>query len=132
MAGRSAKEAEQKVYALHAGVCQLLANPTRLKILNTLREQEMAAGDLARKVGVRKANLSQHLAVLRERKIVVARREGTMIHYRIANPKILRAFDIMREILFEQLAEGSRILRAYGSPAAKIQGSKSKGGVQHG
>ncbi len=117
MARKASTRMEWEVYALHASVCQLLANPTRLKILNTLREQEMTAGDLARKVGVGKANLSQHLACLRERRIVVARREGTTVHYRIANPKILRAFDLMREILFEQLAEGSRILRAYGSHA---------------
>ena len=113
MEHRSFQEIEEAVYTLHASVCQLLANPTRLKIINTLREQEMAAGELARRIGVRKSNLSQHLAVLRERRMVVARREGTTVYYRIANPKMLRAFDIMREVLFEQLAEGSRILQEY-------------------
>src|SRR3990170_3044868 len=103
---------DDQIYELHASVCQILANPTRLKILNALRDQEVTVADLARRVGTSMPNLSQHLAILRQRRVVLPRREGATIYYRIVNPKILRAFDIMREVLFEQLAEGRRLARA--------------------
>src|SRR3970040_1374016 len=99
-----------QVYALHANVCQTLANPTRLKIINALRDREVAVAELARRTGTSMPNLSQHLAILRQRRVVLTRREGVTIYYRIANPKILQAFDIMREVLFEQLSEGRRLV----------------------
>lgn len=103
---------DDRVYELHARVCQTLANPTRLKILNALRDQEIPVAELARRTGTSMPNLSQHLAILRQRRVVVTRRQGVTIHYRIANPKILQAFDIMRDVLFEQLHEGQRLVAA--------------------
>ena len=103
---------DDQLYALHASVCQTLANPTRLKILNALRDQEIPVAELARRTGTSMPNLSQHLAILRQRRVVVTRRQGVTIHYRIANAKILQAFDIMREVLFEQLSEGRRLVAA--------------------
>ncbi len=100
------------IFELHAEVCQMLANPTRLKVLDALRDREMAVGDLARRVGTSLPNLSKHLAILKARRVVLTRREGSAVYYRIANPKILRAFDMMREVLFEQLAEGRRLVMA--------------------
>jgi len=103
---------DDQVYALHASVCQTLANPTRLKILNALRDQEIPVAELARRTGTSMPNLSQHLAILRQRRVVATRRQGVTIYYRIANPKILQAFDIMRDVLFEQLSEGRRLVAA--------------------
>jgi len=65
-------------------------------------------------MGARQANVSQHLAVLRQRGIVTARKEGANIYYRIANPKIIKACDIIREVLFEQLAEAEKLARVGG------------------
>jgi len=103
---------DDQVYVLHASVCQTLANPTRLKIINALRDQEVAVAELARRTGTSMPNLSQHLAILRQRRVVETRRQGVTIYYRIANPKILEAFDIMREVLFAQLSEGRRLVAA--------------------
>src|SRR3970040_2802669 len=100
---------DDQVYTLHASVCQTLANPTRLKILNALRDQEIPVAELARRTGTSMPNRSRHLAILRQRRVVVTRRQGVTIYYRIANPKILQAFDIMRDVLFEQLYEGRRV-----------------------
>jgi len=115
MKSRSTRRIEDQIYELHASVCQILANPTRLKILSMLRDQEVAVGELARRLETSKPNLSQHLAILRQRRVVLTRREGVTVYYRIANPKILRAFDIMREVLFEQLSEGRRLFNAAAS-----------------
>ncbi|MBI4590242.1 MAG: winged helix-turn-helix transcriptional regulator [Candidatus Rokubacteria bacterium] len=112
---------DDQIYELHATVCQVLSNPTRLKILSALRDQEIAVAELARRVGTSMPNLSQHLAILRQRKVVLTRRQGVTIYYRIANPKILRAFDIMREVLFEQLSEGRRLFRAAAAGARRTR-----------
>ena len=119
-----ARTTDDRIYELHASVCQILANPTRLKILNALRDREMAVAKLARRVGTSMPNLSQHLAILKARRVVLTRREGVTIYYRIANPKILRAFDIMREVLFEQLSEGRRLVRA-AAVGARRSGARS-------
>ncbi len=104
---------EKKVYELHASICQILANPKRLQFINTLRDNELSAGDLGSRLNISKSNLSQHLALLRDRGIVTNRRDGVTIYYRISNPKILKAFDIMRQILFEQVRESERLVKKY-------------------
>lgn len=105
---------EDQVYRLHAEICSTLANSKRLKIINILREKEVSATDLLSILKVPKANLSQHMAILRQKGVVVTRREGNQIHYRLARPKILKAFDLMRELLFEVLKDQQRLLKKYG------------------
>lgn len=102
---------EEKLFALHAEVCKSLANPIRLKILDALRQGEQSVQALAKRLQLRTANLSQHLAILRQRGIVTTKRRGLNIYYRCANPKMLRACAILREVLLEQLAEGGRLIR---------------------
>ena len=101
---------EDRLFALHAEVCKSLANPTRLKILSALKPGEQSVHALAKSLKLRTANLSQHLAILRQRGIVATRREGLNIYYRCANPKMLKACGILREVLMEQLAEGGRLI----------------------
>jgi ArsR family transcriptional regulator, virulence genes transcriptional regulator len=104
---------EDQVYRLHADICQTLANPKRLKIINILREKEISAAGLLEILKIPKANLSQHMGVLRQKGVVVARRESNTVYYRLARPKILKAFDLMREVLFEVLEDQQKVLREY-------------------
>ncbi|HEY5594510.1 MAG TPA: metalloregulator ArsR/SmtB family transcription factor [Nitrospiria bacterium] len=107
-------DAENQIYRLHADICQTLANPKRLKIVNILREKEMSAGELLGRLEVPKANLSQHMTILRQKGIVSARRQGNTVYYRLARPKILKAFDLMRELLFEVMEDHQKLLKEYG------------------
>lgn len=113
MANRS--KVDEQVYGLHADICSTLANPKRLKIINTLREKELSATELLAVLKVPKANLSQHMTVLRQKGVVAARRQGNTVFYRLARPKILKAFDLMRELLFEVLDDRQRLLKQRGS-----------------
>jgi len=103
----------QQVYELHAEVCKTLGNPKRIEIINLLRGGELSVAKLLRKTGLLKANLSQHLAVMRSKGIIKARKEGLTVYYRIANPKVVRACDLMREVLMERLAESGKLLRRF-------------------
>ena len=95
----------EKIYELQADICKTFSNAKRMEIINALKDREMSAGDLIGKTGLSKANLSQHMSVLRSKGVVLTRREGLNIFYRIANPKIIQACHLMREILLEQLQE---------------------------
>lgn len=105
------KNIEEKIFQMHAEVCKSLANPTRLKIMNLLREGEKPVEELKKRLGLPKANLSQHLSILRQRRIVSTRRAGLNIYYKIAHPKMIKACDILREVLFEQLAENEKLAK---------------------
>ncbi len=101
----------KEVFELQAEICKTLANPKRLEIIATLKDGELSVGELVEKLGITKANVSQHLAILRQRKVVTSRRAGVNIYYRINNPKIIEACALMKSVLMEQLEDTERIAR---------------------
>ncbi len=101
---------EKALCAHHAEMCQVFSHPTRLEILCVLRGREMSVGELAKTLSLGMGNLSQHLAMMRERRILESRKAGNQVFYRVANMKLLKAFDLLREILLEQIEEQSRLL----------------------
>lgn len=102
---------EHKLYELHAQMCQVFTSPKRLEILNLLRDKELSVGELAKIAKLHQANLSQHLTILRERGVVKTRREGVVIYYSLSNPKIIKAFDIIREMLLEKMSKDGRFFQ---------------------
>lgn len=105
-------EEEARLWEMQADICQTLANPKRLQILNLLKEGEMSVGAMVEALGVAKANLSQHLGVMRQKGILVTRREGTSIFYRLATPHIAEACKIMRLVLLEALTARGELSRS--------------------
>lgn len=95
---------ELRLWEMQADICQTLANPKRLQILNLLKGQELSVGAMVEALGVAKANLSQHLSVMRQKGILATRRQGTAIYYRLVTPRITEACKIMRQVLLEVLA----------------------------
>jgi ArsR family transcriptional regulator len=75
-----------------------------------LRDRELTASELIERTGISKANLSQHMSILKSKGVVINRREGLNIYYRISNPKIIQACDLMREVLLEQLQEKGKMV----------------------
>jgi ArsR family transcriptional regulator len=98
-------ENQKELYKLHAEFCKFMANPKRIEILFLLGEKEMCVDEIASAMDVKVPNISQHLAVMREKGVVEVRREGTKMYYAIANPKTLQACIIMREAMVEQMAK---------------------------
>ena len=102
---------ERELYEWHADMCKVFSHPTRLEILNVLRDQEMAVTELAKRLGVAIGNLSQHLNMMKQRRVLASRKVANNVYYRLANPKVLKAFDLMREILLEQMGHESVVVR---------------------
>jgi ArsR family transcriptional regulator len=99
------------LFEMQANICQALANPKRLQILDLLKAGELSVGDMVKAMGIPKANLSQHLAVMRQKGIVSARREGTTVYYCLARPRITEACAIMREVLMDGFRDQERLAR---------------------
>ena len=87
------------IFDLHADVFKVLANPKRLEIVHLIRDREITVSELEEMLDMRQSNLSQHLMVLRENNLVKTRREGTRIYYSLTDSKILKASDLIREVL---------------------------------
>ena len=95
-------------YRLHAEICKVLTDPKRLMLLDTLRGGERSVGELAVTIGVTLPNASQHLAVLRSAGLVDSRRQGTTVNYRLAEPAIAAACDIIHAIVTRRVAQAGR------------------------
>jgi ArsR family transcriptional regulator len=106
------EDTRQEIFKLHASLCKALADPKRLLIIETLRSGPRTVGDISADLGLSQSNVSQHLAILRQRGVVRDRRLGTNVFYSLTNKKIQRALDLLREVMAEQLAEGSELHRA--------------------
>ncbi|HEY8393852.1 MAG TPA: metalloregulator ArsR/SmtB family transcription factor [Thermaerobacter sp.] len=96
-------DTDKQLLELQARLCHVLASPKRLEILYTLADGEMTAGELARAVDTTTANLSQHLALMRQFGLVESRKEGLNVYYRLASREILEACRAVRAVLLEHL-----------------------------
>lgn len=104
------KNFNYELIQMHASICKTFTNPIRLIIIDQLGSGEKNVSEMEQLTGIRQATLSQHLAVLREKGIVVTKRQGQSIIYNISNPKILKACQLMREVLLERIEQNSRFL----------------------
>ncbi len=79
-----------------ADVFQALAHPTRIAIVELLRDGPLPAGKLIELLGIEQANASQHLSVLRSKQIVINRKEGNQVFYSLRDPILTEVLDVMR------------------------------------
>jgi DNA-binding transcriptional ArsR family regulator len=93
---------------------QALAHPTRIAIIEQLREGELSAGTLIRRLKVEQANASQHLAVLRSKNIVIGRKVGNHVFYSVSHPLIIEVLNVMRRYFQVHIDQAAESLRALG------------------
>jgi ArsR family transcriptional regulator len=91
-------------------IFQALANPTRIAILDELRDGELTVSTIVRRLHVDQSNASQHLAILRARQIVFARKAGSQVYYAIRDPLIFQILDLMRRYFQNQVSESIDLL----------------------
>ncbi len=95
-----------------AGVFQVLAHPTRIHVVEELAQGERSVGDLLKAISVEPANLSQHLSVLRSRGLVLTRKEGNQVFYRLRDTMLAEVLDSMRRHFIGHLEESLALLSA--------------------
>jgi ArsR family transcriptional regulator, virulence genes transcriptional regulator len=104
---------DMSIYELQAEISKTIAHPLRIAIIHYLKDGEKTVNDLTQTLGASQSNISQHLAIMRQRQIVRTRKEGSNIYYRVASPKISQACDMVREVLIEQLNQKQELAKAF-------------------
>ena len=93
-----------------AEIFQALAHPTRIAVLEQLLLGELTVSNFVENLGLEQANLSQHLAVLRARQIVVTRKAGNQVFYSLRDPLMIELLDLMRRYFHKQVGESVALL----------------------
>jgi DNA-binding transcriptional ArsR family regulator len=93
-----------------ADIFQALAHPTRIAMVDALRDGELTAGALIDKLQLEQANGSQHLAVLRAKRIVVNRKAGNQVYYSLRDPVLLEVLDLLRRYFHSHLHDTLSLL----------------------
>ena len=94
-----------------ASIFQALAHPTRIAIVEVLRDGELPAGAIIERLGLEQANASQHLSILRAKQIVTSRKEGNQVFYSVRDPLLIEVLDIMRRYFQAHVEEAISMLR---------------------
>ncbi len=100
----------KELYNLHSEMCKVFSNPIRLEILDLLRDKKMSVTELMNKSKLSQANISQHLSIMKSKGMVNSERNGQNIYYELSNPKIIKAFDIIKKVLSERLEKERKSL----------------------
>jgi DNA-binding transcriptional ArsR family regulator len=104
-----------------ADIFQALAHPTRIAILELLRDGELSAGSLIEKLVLEQANVSQHLAVLRAKQLVSTRKSGNQVFYSVRDPIIIEVLNLMRTYFHDHLKESLGMLDEMEKPLEPVQ-----------
>jgi len=103
-------EVENEILERQVLICKSFANSTRLHILDLLGKRDWSAADIQRELGISKANLSQHVTVLRSAGVVVRRREGKQVYFSLAMPEVKQACQLIQHVLRAQIRNGQRLV----------------------
>jgi ArsR family transcriptional regulator, virulence genes transcriptional regulator len=105
--GRNGFEVE--IFERQARICKAFANATRLQMLDFLGKRDWAAADLQKQLGISKANLSQHVAILKAAGIVETRRKSGRVYCSLVMPEVKSACHLIRDVLRAQIRNGQRL-----------------------
>jgi ArsR family transcriptional regulator len=108
---RNQRESREALRRFKAEVFQVLAHPTRIHIVECLRDGEVPVSAILEQTGIEPANASQHLALLRTRRLVTSRKEGNQVFYSLRDPMLTEVLDVMRKYFQTHLEESLAMLR---------------------
>jgi len=86
---------------LAARSLKAMSHPIRLKILCTLSDSEVSVQEIVDNVGTSQSNISQHLAILRDKGILMSRKDANRVYYRVGDPRTLRLISMMKDLFIE-------------------------------
>ena len=109
MTNHNHNDLDAQIYEKQVGICKAFANPTRLRILDLVAQHGYPASDLQERLSISKANLSQHLAILKSAGVVTTRREGKRVYCYLAIPEVKQACQLIRNVLRAQIRNGRQL-----------------------
>jgi len=106
----SSRTGQPPIYALKADFFRVLGHPARVRLLQLLRGGEQSVGALRDALELDSSGTSQHLAALRAQGLVVSRKEGTSVYYRVKDPRTLELLELAKEIIAGALEDNRALL----------------------
>ncbi|MDH4138399.1 MAG: metalloregulator ArsR/SmtB family transcription factor, partial [Anaerolineae bacterium] len=103
---------QDELAQFHAGICQALADTTRIAILYELAEGRKNVSQLVEALGSPQATVSRHLKVLRERNMVNSERDGVHVYYALVDPRVIEALNLLRGVMADILGQRRRLAEA--------------------
>ena len=103
---------DKRIYKMHSEMCKVFTSAVRVEILHLLRDGKKTVSELVELTDLNQPNISQHLYVMKEKKIVKAEKQGNKVYYSLANPKTSKVVDLMVEILQDQIEETESIYKS--------------------
>lgn len=100
---------EEEAHLIHRYICEGVGDPHRLRLLYLVGDHPCSVSELTAALEIAQPTVSHHLRILRDRGLVVSRREGTTVYYSLGDPRILQALDMMRGFVAEMLAERASV-----------------------
>jgi DNA-binding transcriptional ArsR family regulator len=100
---------QAEVFERQARICKAFANSTRLRMLDLLGKRDWGASELQEHLGISKANLSQHVAILKAAGVVASQRRGKAVFFSLTMPEVKSACQLIRDVLRAQIRDGRRL-----------------------
>lgn len=104
-------DAQDALRQFKADIFRALAHPTRIHIIECLRDGELTVGRILDHIPVEPSNVSQHLALLRSKGLVKSRKEGNLVYYSIRDPLLNEVLDAMKKYFLTHLEESLALIR---------------------
>lgn len=101
---------KQEIIQLEADFCAGLSDPTRILILYALNESSLNVSELTNELALPQPTISRHLKILRERGLVFAERQGTVITYHLADQRVVQAMDLLRSAMRDRLTQQANLV----------------------
>jgi DNA-binding transcriptional ArsR family regulator len=106
---RKVHELEALIYEKQVNICKAFANPIRLRVLDLIAQRPYAASELQEELAISKANLSQHMTILKAAGVVTTHREGKQVYCTLAMPEVKQACHLIRNVLRAQIRTGQQL-----------------------
>jgi DNA-binding transcriptional ArsR family regulator len=109
-ARKSKTGSPQPIHRIKADFFRTLGHPTRVRVLELLRDGELTVGELQAKLEIDSSGASQHLATMRRQGLLESRREGTSVYYRVRDPRTFQLLETARQLITSHLEETQALL----------------------
>ncbi|MHC4288594.1 MAG: ArsR/SmtB family transcription factor [Planctomycetota bacterium] len=103
-----------QLYEKQAEIAKAMAHPVRVGVLEYVKDGEQCVCDIAEAVGTERSNLSKHLSMMVAAGVLISRKEGLKVFYRIKTPCVIRFLDCLKDCLKEQITEQQQLMESLG------------------
>jgi ArsR family transcriptional regulator len=104
---------EERVLELKAEILKVLAQPTRLKILELLRNGERCICEIVPAINGEQSNISRHISLMQKSHLVITRKDGVKVMVKVKDPRIYEILDSVSLLLKKQIQETGKLIQKF-------------------